>query len=279
LSRAARLAVGLLLASSLAGCSLTHFFYNRADYFVVREVGQYLTLTAPQEAALRGAVIDWQDWHREQALPTWQIETRALAADLQAPMDVAAVTMWGQRIDSQIQIALDEMMIRLVPLIGTLSDEQIAEFWVSFDDKREDRRDDAPEDVDALADRAKQWMKRWAGRPDATQAGMIAAWSETNAWRWSDAGREQAANDEARQRARVEALLLARQAPDALDQWRRYLSESGDDSGATSNAESERVLIKLLADLSATLNPRQRDKLVSRVEGYAELFAKMAVAD
>lgn len=265
--------LGLLTAALLAGCSLTHFVYNRADSFVVREVGKYLTLTETQEDALRGAVLDWQAWHRQHALPRWQADARALGNDLQAPMDAAAVRAWQARVARHLRAALDQMMLRLVPLIATLSDAQIDAFWASFDTRRQDRRDDAPADVEALKDRAAKWMKPWAGRPNAAQKALIAAWAEPQAWRWSEAGRARQAAEDARQRAGVAALLAARRAPDAVDQWRAYLA---DDARDAVDLAAEAAWVQLLADLSATLTARQRDRLGRRVAHYADLFARMA---
>ena len=161
----------------LSACSLPNLVYNRADFFVVREVGKYLTLTDAQKNALGAAVTDWQVWHRAHALPQWQSDTRALAADLQAPLEAAEITAWGQRVERHLRVALDEMMVRLVPLIATLSDAQIAEFWASFDERRAERRDDAPSDVDALAQQGIKSMRRWVGRPNDEQVALIVDWA------------------------------------------------------------------------------------------------------
>lgn len=258
----------------LSACSLPNLVYNRADFFVVREVGKYLTLTDAQKNALGAAVTDWQVWHRAHALPHWQSDTRALAADLQAPLEAAEITAWGQRAERHLRFALDEMMVRLVPLIATLSDAQIAEFWTRFDERRAERRDDAPSDVDALARQGTKSMRRWVGRPNDEQVALIVDWADAQAGRWQPSEIERAAREDARRRAEIDALLAARTAPDALDRWRAYLAE--DDPPDRRAREADAARVSLLAALSASLNARQRDHLVAELEGYADLFGKMA---
>ncbi|WP_029888591.1 DUF6279 family lipoprotein [Polycyclovorans algicola] len=258
----------------LSACSLPNLVYNRADFFVVREVGKYLTLTDAQKDALGEAVTDWQVWHRAHALPQWQTDTQALATDLQAPLEAAEISAWGQRVERHLRVALDEMMVRLVPLIATLSDAQIAEFWASFDEQRAERRDDAPSDVDALAQQGIKSMRRWVGRPNDEQVTMIVDWADAQAGRWQPSEIERAAREDARRRAEIDALLAARTAPDALDRWRASLAE--DDPPDRRAPEANAARVSLLAALSASLNARQRDHLVAELEGYADLFGKMA---
>ena len=270
--------VALLALVGLAGCSFTGVVYNRADWLVQREVNQYLPLTDEQTDALRAAVVDWQRWHRRDALPQWQADTLALAVALQSPFNEAQILNWGSKIEGHALAALDQTLVRLVPLMATLEDEQIEAFWVSFDEAREARRDDRGMDADAIFDRADKLMRRWAGRPDAPQRELTRAWAQQRAKRWVAGGETQAAQEEAERREQINTLLTRREVPDALDQWRALLGVESSPRDIDSLEADEQALVSLLAELTASLSPRQRDRLTSRLRRYAAQFGKLAEA-
>lgn len=279
----ALLLAGVVLC--LSGCSASTFFYNRADWFVAREVDGYVDLSTTQRDALRAAVRDWQTWHRESALPRWHADTRTLARALEAPLSESEVAAWTARAENHADAALDQVMVRLVPLIATLDDDQIAAFWEAFDAARAERREKFEKGPEAFQRRVVKQARRWIGRPTAEQRAILDEWAEAQlAARTGDA--DVLAARDAWRRAQIKALLTDREAADALHRWRVFLGlqEADDPSAETVASQREaahdRAAVRrwqaLLAVLSGTLTERQRARLTDKVGSYAEDFQRWA---
>jgi hypothetical protein len=218
-------------------------------------------------------------------LPQWQTDARALAQALGEPLSESAVADWTERIDGQVKAALDQVMVRLVPLIATLDDAQIVAFWEAFDAARAKRREKFEDGPEALQRRAVKQARRWIGRPSAEQRTILEEWTAAQvAARTRDA--DLLAKRDARRRAQIESLLTDRKAADALYRWRAFLGlqEADDLSAATAPPQGEaandqaalRRWQALLAALSSTLTERQRARLTGKVRGYADDFQRWA---
>jgi hypothetical protein len=176
-----QIALALLLPLLLNGCaSGRQFFYNRLPTVLPWYLERYVDLDRAQAERFDEQVDAALAWHRAQELPRYidlldDIEARLdrpfAAADVVAVTD-AAEAAWYRLRDR----ALEELLI----LGATLSEEQIAEFLDSLDERQEKyerkylQRSDEEYREDA-AENLREGLEDYLGRLDEAQRETIAA--------------------------------------------------------------------------------------------------------
>lgn len=174
----------LILALLLLGaCSSTTFFYNRLDFILPWYLDDYVDLDRAQRQQFDRLLDPFLDWHRQEELPAYVAVLDQIEGTLGQPVT-------QQEIDA-IASAFEEAWLRLegrsldwlLALGASLSDEQVAEFLQTLEERQQEYEDKylsrsdeeyREEMYDNLVDRAQDYL----GRLDGEQKGALRAASE-----------------------------------------------------------------------------------------------------
>jgi hypothetical protein len=275
-----RILILLLLASLLTSCSTARLAYNNLDRLVAWQGGSYLGLDRAQRAQLREDFRPLWDWHRATQLPLYAVDLQELAGILEAGnFDREALDRTVLRANIHAQTAY---AVAIGPAVGVargMSDEQITALAERVTRDAAERMETFTEGGEAawrerIADDMRDGLRRWAGRLSPEQDQRVERWAaerEATPDLWLDYQQTWTAD--------LFALLLDRHDDDFEYRLRALLEgrdrQRGDDLMQAAAADRERWL-QLMLDLESTLGDRQRQRLVSRLRGYAEDFERLA---
>jgi hypothetical protein len=273
-----RIAVLLLFTVTLVACG-TQFIYNRAGWLATTYLRNQVTLSEPQTQALRADLDEFFRWHRTNELPRYASFLEQLAGEARGSLS-------AERIDSA-RLEVEEF-VRTAALRGapgaarwaaSLSPSQFTEFLASLAEDDEELREEYCGDP---AQRAKRRAKEviaaiedWTGRLTREQRTLLRARLDTlepTGCAWVDA----------RVRSRTvfrELVERHSSAPDYVERVARYMAAPEDrwPPGYREPYERNRAtIVAMLADLHATLNPEQRERLAGEFEDYARDFRALA---
>lgn len=273
----------LLIATLLAGCSFaTRFAYNNLDWLAKREIGKYVSLTREQKQDVDTRFDQLWDWHRQQELPQYAADLRALAAaarrgftdvELRAFLDTGET--WWVRLSAR---GLEDV----AAVIATFDDAQVAEVLARVDKDNAEYREkyvDLPEDERraASAKRMRKSLDKRLGSLRDDQRQRVEQWAnarQLNAEGW--------AAEQARWRKQFEQVLATRAEPD----FARRLQPLFENNEAqlppaliSSNAYNTRLWIDMILDIDASLSERQREHLVEHIVDFADDFQALSRKD
>jgi len=271
--------VATLLA--LGGCGLG-FVYPRLDTIAAYYVEGFVTLDDAQSGMLEGLLAESLARHRASEPERYASFLRKLAGSV--GQDAGAET-WQQAMQQTEAFWHDigaELAVVAVAVGRTLTDEQVVELLANLE-RREEKEwrefaDLEPaQQVERRQKRVRRTLERFTGSLDARQRALVdehaaRAGSFTAEWRDNRrAWREGLAAALAVRRSKEEfasrmTVLVAR--PDEIwtPQYRAAIERR--------RAET----VELLAALDATLTPRQRDRVRSRLTTLADELARLAPA-
>ncbi len=263
----------------LASCTAVRVSYNNADSLMRYVVWRYVDLDPRQSDALQQRLARLHDWHRSNELPAYvdflhSVRSR-FARGLAAP-DV------GWAIDAMrthYRITAGHAATEAAPLLLTLSPEQIASIerrfakedakfeheWLNGSPERRERR---------AAERLIERFEQWTGDLDHDQQARIRDFVKAHP---RDA--QLRLQDRRRwQRAAVELVRQYRRAEDLAPRLARLFGEP--DSGRSPEyvAEMRRWesdLGRLIVELSRSLSAEQRERVLRRIDRYAEDFQSL----
>ena len=86
--------IGIVFAS---GCSRTQIAYNHFDWFLLKRIDHYFTLTSSQETYLEQKITVLHTWHRQRELPILVDALRELQTRFQGPALVAVLCIEALR--------------------------------------------------------------------------------------------------------------------------------------------------------------------------------------
>ncbi len=262
----------------LAGCSATRLGYDHLDTLLRWQTSHYVDLNPQQQRDFDAEVQRLWRWHRSTQLPLYAAELRQLAGAVQqGPLGLAQI----EAADAQFSGNWDNLVSAAVPgyarLQAQLSDAQVAEL-VRRIGKEIERRSRQSEDLDEaqrrqrMAERTEDLLRDWIGRPTAPQRQRVQQWAEQAQLPTPAAIQARYARLQ-----RYAALLATRTQPGFEQRLRAFLepADSADDVQAPAVTEQQRWL-QLLADLSASLEAEQRERLRRRLLDYATDFETLA---
>lgn len=276
---AATLVLALCAALGLAGCG-TQLLYNRLDMVLHLYVSTQVSLQDSQSVGLRTVLRGLLDWHRRSELPKYAQFVEGLAADAARPLGRARI----DRARLEVEALWRDSVARGAPdaarWLAQLKPAQLDELFASLGEDDADQREeycDAPE-AQRRREREKTLrdsLEDWVGRLDAAQRALVSerfarvtstgcGWVENRVRFRAEMRRTIDGRDAIADYPGTLARLLMR--PE--DQW---------DAGYRARFDANReVVVSLLADLDATLEPRQRRRLVEKLSGYARDFRELA---
>jgi hypothetical protein len=262
----------LLLLPGFAGCAALKLTYNNLDWLAEWQVRKFVDLERPQKALFEERFNDFWGWHSGTQLSLYAQDLRELRAAADRPLSAAQVESWLERATAHMARAMQGAVPDLARVLRTLDDGQVAELVANLAKRREKSREESRELTrEDLVERAEEQMhknlKRWIGGLDRNQRRRLRDWALEREYAgtiWHQYQEAWAAG--------FTRLLEARRDPD----FAHRLSVFFDGGKVPHGAEMEqvqqrnrRLLIGLLADLSASLDARQRAHFRERLEDLA----------
>ncbi|CAG0941870.1 hypothetical protein GPROT2_01478 [Gammaproteobacteria bacterium] len=278
--RAGRLLAGLMLLAVTA-CS-TGFIYNRVGWAVSWYVGGFVSLDESQERQLQDAVRRTLVWHRATQLERYVGVLEGLAAAAAGPLTVDTLQGQYQEAEQLLSDLLGQIAPDAARLLGSLDAGQRAELARNLEESNAELREDrAGQDPQARQQRrskvAVRVIQRFTGRLTPAQRQLVGerlatmqdlddAWLQRRqAWQQQLLGLLETSDRGPAFEQAVRDLLLDSARAGGED-YRR---------GAEAN---RRVVLAMLAALSETLDPGQRERLQRKLRGYAQDLRRLAEA-
>ena len=262
----------------LAACSTTRLAYDHLDTLLRWQASKYVDLNAQQRQSLDTELQQLWTWHRHTQLPLYAADLRQLAATAQAgPLSREQLEAISAKIRGDWDRIVEQALPGYARAHVLLSDAQVADMIQRIGKEIERRSRKAlersePERRERMAERMDDTLRDWIGRPNARQHELVEQW----------AAQVQLATPEQTQERhstldRYAALLATRAQPGFEQRTRAFFlgPDAADDPQSPETVERQRWL-QLLADLSTTLEPAQREHLCKKLLGYAADFEALA---
>ncbi|HKZ74000.1 MAG TPA: DUF6279 family lipoprotein [Steroidobacteraceae bacterium] len=262
---------GIALAL-LAGCT-TGILYNRLDWLTHWYFSRQVTLTDEQSKSLREDLRVLLQWHRRSELPRYAALLEAFARDAAQPIGRERIELARTAVEGLWRDLVQQASPQAALWLADLTDTQLDELFESLAEEDDDRREEYCEADAATLDKRRERtivsaIEDWTGRLSREQRRLVKdAVSELEPTGCPWVEHQQVFRRELRlllaQRSRDtafgEALARFLLAPEErwTDEYRR---------GFTANRER---IVTLLADLDASLSPRQRARLTDRFASLA----------
>jgi hypothetical protein len=259
--------------ATTSACSTLKLTYNRLDWLATWQLAHFVELD-PQQRQLFDQRFDafWR-WHRGTQLALYARDLRGLAAAVAQPLAPAQVEEYLQVTQGHVDRALDEVLPDTARMLASFDDRQVRSLLAEMAERRAERAGDKAGLDDAeRRERAEKRMvrslKRWVGSLTREQERRVHEWSgqrreSTPLWlqyeeAWAAAFAELLAR---RHEPGFEGRLAALFGDQALPQ-RARLDEV--------ERHNRAAWVALVADVSAQLEPRQRERLRRRIHDLAD---------
>jgi len=179
-------AVALMLVSAflVAGCSSTRLAYRYADWGIVWWVEDFVTLTQPQKQQLEADIENLKQWHCSTELPRYRAWLNSLQSDLSSgnpgPAEVKSL-------QSQLMTFFPPLLQQITPtaisLLSSLDDEQVRELADNMANKQRELEaeflvGDPEATAEARAERTTERAERWLGSLNGRHQRSITDWSD-----------------------------------------------------------------------------------------------------
>lgn len=263
----------------VTGCGVKSA-YDRLDWIIPGYIDNYITLDAGQRTLLRQRLDAQLRWHRNEQLPHYACQLKALMHDLRHDFTTEKLA----RHDLALRQAWATLVQRLAPdvarLLATASDAQLQELRANLERKTAEYKSKFvdPPPLTLRTERAATMQKRLRRR-----IGPLTAEQQQKVGTWGGqielTGADRLA---ARQRwpARVDELRAWRHEPARLTQLIEGMltkPETGRPAEHRDKREVNRKLTAaLLIEVTNDLTPRQRQHLQVRVADLAQDFEQLA---
>jgi len=262
----------------LAGCSATRLGYDHLDTLLHWQASKYVDLTTQQKQSFDVEIQHLWIWHRHTQLPLYAAGLRQLAATVQAgPLSRAQLEASSETINGYWNDLVNYALPGYARLHQQLSDAQVADM-IQRIGKEVDRRArkaqklSEQEQRQHMIERMDDLLHDWIGRPNTQQRQLVEQWA---------AQVQLTTPEQTQQRhARLEsyaAVLATRSQPGFEERMRAFIlaPDAADDPHSPEAVERGRWL-QLLADVSTTLEPAQREHLRTHLLDYAADFEALA---
>jgi len=273
---ACRIALAVLLAALVCGCSTVRFAYENADAYARWKVGTYLDLEGDDAELLDERIEEFHAWHRRNELPKYVTLAREAAqrfADGLSHPDL----VWGyDSLRTQAKESLRKAAELLAPILDRLSPAQVAQIErrIAEDNRqfyRERLRGSESERRERRANYAVNRLEDWVGKLTPVQVQRVREYS-----RRAPLVDELRDGDRKRLQKEVMAIVRARQAKarlaERVAQW-----ELGRDPAYLAALEAWREhYFSMLLDVDRMLTPEQRARALGHMRRYAEDFETLS---
>ncbi len=283
--RCLRKIILVLLVVGLAGCTdsptLLKVLYGQFDNVMARELLSYADFSAEQKAQIRSAVDATVRWHRREALPSYvsllmEIEQRMLDTH---PSIEDITWLENSALAAAKDFETQSPMLKLLPLISALSDEQVTQITEKiaeeFEEQREEIENEADQDQATLATKnLTKFFKRVGLRLSSAQKDQ--AYKAFQARQLTDEQRMQAWRNWADQ---LLLLLEDRQTSEFSLQFSTHYAARFDLIERTfpaASAHDQEIIRNLMLDLFQNLSNKQKSAMRSRFETLSGVMQDLA---
>lgn len=267
----ARLA--LLTTLLLAGCSVLGIVYDNADRLALAYVDDWFDFDHAQGKRFRERFRERMAVHRQDELPRYVaflLEVRATVDGAPPPTEIERLF---QRSRELIELGIRRSMPLMADTLAELEPRQVEHLAQQRAESNADELEELLEDTPAerLRERQKELIKefeRWTGRLDDAQRNRL----RELAVRVPDGARTWLEYREQRQQGLL-VLMRARAGREAFiafaEEW--WLGDRHLDPALAQQLESNRrITAESLAGLVASLTPKQRSRVVARIDDLIE---------
>jgi len=269
----------LILGTSACGVRLA---YHHLDWLAMRWVNKQVTLNPVQEMTFRDALEDKLAWHCANELPRYTPFLDSVAAVLQEDtVTVEQIEGMGAQVAGFGQSLVDRAMPSVIRLFASLDDAQVEELLAGIDVRNEEFREERI-DVDQELRRSdridgmKRSLERFIGSTSERQDQRLEQWADSLLF---VAPRMYA--HQLQWRDKLAALLAERHQADTFEPALTELFQpAGDwpnDFQAVMAINRQRTL-DTLVDIHASLTPRQKRRLLARIQSLSRDFQRLSCA-
>ena len=152
--RLTKLAIPVLAAVTLAGCSTIKFAYNNVDWMLINKADHYLDLPDSQRQLAEQLVAARMEVHRREELPVYVAtlkEVRGMLADNLTPVELEIIK---EQIPALYRRTMRDTIPGIVILLAAMDDAQVDHLQTRFEEKnREFESDFMPTSIQVRLDR------------------------------------------------------------------------------------------------------------------------------
>jgi hypothetical protein len=120
------IAVWLLCALLLAGCSLVRVVYNQAPTLAWWWVDGYMDFNAEQAPRAKAAIEQWFEWHRKTQLPDYARLLSTAQVQVLQPATAEQVCRWNDELRARLATAIAYGVPLAADVLSGLTAEQLA---------------------------------------------------------------------------------------------------------------------------------------------------------
>lgn len=173
------LALTLLLAALLSGCSALRLAYNQAPDLSYWWLDSYFDFSDAQTPRVRSGLGQWFDWHRRTQLPDYVLLLQRAQADVLLDQSPERLCGWWGEVRSRFEVAVERSVPMAADVMLSMSPAQIAHVERRYARSNADFRDDylAADPKQRLEKSVQRVIERAEllyGRLDAAQRERIA---------------------------------------------------------------------------------------------------------
>lgn len=195
------LAIVVLLACSLAGCSL-FYSYRNIDRYIRWSLDDYIAWDSTQESQLRTRLVVQLEWHKKTQLPRYRDWLETIDRTLDNDIDATQLAEAADQLQLFWQETAAHLQADIAAQLASLSDAQVRDLIAVMREKQADLKGEYDDMTLAeLVKKRKREMtktiKYWLGALDENQIALIGAWARNlpdgrsqwlnNRERWTDA--------------------------------------------------------------------------------------------
>jgi hypothetical protein len=274
------LVISVILATLFgSSCSTSvKFAYNRADWFILKQISDFACLEKQQKNTLEGEIKGFMSWHRADELPVYAASINDFASSLEkGPVTKESFDNIFGFIESTQKKTADKIKNFGIDFVMDLSAEQISCSLEKFEKSAAERKKELKMDREKYMKKQKKEMikqaKSFLGSVTDEQIAMI----DTVLAPQEEEKLAEAASD--RKKEYMKKVLFMPKS----DEKKKLLLELIDDPYAFYN-EAEKELLKKRRErskdgfwkLSQTLTEKQRVYLAKELRKYSKAFSELS---
>lgn len=275
-----RLALLLIAATWLAGCSGMRIAYNNADTIVRWMADDYFALEGPQEEDFKARLARFHVWHRSHELPHYSA-LLASAGEKLADGLTEQELLWAlDAVKTRYRDMAAHAAPELAAVLSTLTPTQFERLDKKFAESNAEYikkfvKGGEPKQRKRRSKRNLELMREWFGDLSTKQEALLNRWNDTLPLLY-----ELRLQNRQRRQSEFVALLRQYRSAAALEpELRRWLSDWNTGAYAEYRRLSDiyqEQYIQMLLELDRGIKPAQRAHAVSQLNQYAELFKALA---
>lgn len=280
MNRRAAAAVIALVAFLFEACTAVKLTYNHADEIVRFMASDYFDLDETQQEAFKARLAEFHQWHRANELPRYAEFLKAASGRFSRGVQQGDVDWATEALRKRYRLVAGRAAERAAPILATLQPAQIEALekrfaknnskhvkeWLPGDRRKRERK---------FFERTVERFEEWSGPLNAGQRRRVEQFVKAHPRimeiRYAERQRWQREVVDTLKRHLQPAELAPRLAKIFTDpdsgRSQEYLRE---------NKRYEAELAQLVLDLDRTLAPEQRERVMQRMNRYADDFRTLA---